>query len=293
MRRPGTILFPGWSPNGKRIVWADAPYANVPSPPGWQIWTANPDGTKPRLAVQGAALGEGLAQLDWYAPNSLAFLGHFSLFQAPLPRGKPKQLASDVGDVFSHDAAGDRFAYIASACGQGLRPSRIVVLDRRTNTRLLIGDPAAQYSEPTLSPDGSQVAFTSPDGLTVAGVDGTNVHRVASPGNCPSWSPDGSHILFVGANGSLVAIARRRTSDASGVHVALARRRHRRAREAHHAVLSSTAARTSALNARASTCSPSRMSIARRTFPSRLELKRFAGSGSEAPFAKVSFTTAL
>src|SRR5258706_16273333 len=49
----------------------------------------------------------------------------------------------------------------------------------------------------------------------------------------------------------------------------------------------------SALKAAASTFSPSWMSIARRTFPSRLELKRRAGSFSDAPFAKVSFTTFL
>src|SRR5437867_12112099 len=35
------------------------------------------------------------------------------------------------------------------------------------------------------------------------------------------------------------------------------------------------------------------MSIARRTFPSRLELKRRAGSFRNAPLAKVSFTTFL
>src|SRR6267142_5420049 len=35
------------------------------------------------------------------------------------------------------------------------------------------------------------------------------------------------------------------------------------------------------------------MSIARRTFPSRLELKRRAGSLSDAPLAKVSFTAFL
>jgi len=54
-----------------------------------------------------------------------------------------------------------------------------------------------------------------------------------------------------------------------------------------------TAAFTSALNARASTVSPSWMSIARRTLPSRLELKRRAGSGVVAPLAKVSFTAFL
>src|SRR3954471_8633771 len=59
------------------------------------------------------------------------------------------------------------------------------------------------------------------------------------------------------------------------------------------APLSAIASRMSALNADASTSSPSWMSIARRTFPSRLELKRRAGSSRDAPLAKVSFTTLL
>src|SRR5579864_1456602 len=54
-----------------------------------------------------------------------------------------------------------------------------------------------------------------------------------------------------------------------------------------------TAARTSALNAPASTSSPSWMSIARLTFPSRLELKSLAASFNEAPLAKVNFTIDL
>ena len=58
-------------------------------------------------------------------------------------------------------------------------------------------------------------------------------------------------------------------------------------------LLTATAWRTSALKADSSTSSPSWMSIARRTFPSRLELKRRAGSFRDAPLAKVSFTTFL
>src|SRR5213594_5111465 len=56
-------------------------------------------------------------------------------------------------------------------------------------------------------------------------------------------------------------------------------------------LLRATAWRTSPLKADPSTSSPSWMSIARRTFPSRLELKRRAGSFSDAPLANVSFTT--
>src|SRR5689334_4337838 len=56
---------------------------------------------------------------------------------------------------------------------------------------------------------------------------------------------------------------------------------------------SATAAFTSVLNARASTVSPSWMSIARRVPASRLALKRRFGSGRLAPFANVSFTAFL
>src|SRR6202165_1286278 len=52
-----------------------------------------------------------------------------------------------------------------------------------------------------------------------------------------------------------------------------------------------TAAFTSALNAPASTFSPSWMSITLRVLPSKLELKRREGSGILVPRANVSFTT--
>src|SRR5262249_20420372 len=54
-----------------------------------------------------------------------------------------------------------------------------------------------------------------------------------------------------------------------------------------------TAARTRVFNASSSIVSPSWKSIARRVLPSRLELKRRAGSFSAAPLAKVIFTTFL
>ena len=54
-----------------------------------------------------------------------------------------------------------------------------------------------------------------------------------------------------------------------------------------------TAARMSVFNASSSIVSPSRTSMARLVFPSRLALKRPAGSGKAAPLANVIFTTFL
>src|SRR4051794_6435716 len=56
---------------------------------------------------------------------------------------------------------------------------------------------------------------------------------------------------------------------------------------------SATAARTRLFSASPSIASPSRKSMARRVFPSRLELNSPAGSSSAAPFANVIFTTLL
>src|SRR5205807_6683404 len=58
-------------------------------------------------------------------------------------------------------------------------------------------------------------------------------------------------------------------------------------------VFSATAARMSAWSAFSSILSPSWKSMARLVLPSRLELKRPEGSASEAPLAKVIFTTFL
>ena len=54
-----------------------------------------------------------------------------------------------------------------------------------------------------------------------------------------------------------------------------------------------TAARMRPFRASSSISSPSRKSIARRVFPSRLELNRPEGSSRDAPLAKVIFTTCL
>src|SRR3954468_14290498 len=57
--------------------------------------------------------------------------------------------------------------------------------------------------------------------------------------------------------------------------------------------LSATAARRRSFKAVSLTFSPSWMSMARRTFPSRLELNRPEGSGNAAPLANVILTTFL
>jgi len=69
-------------------------------------------------------------------------------------------------------------------------------------TTRLTDHPAAD-KEPTWSPDGTRIAFTSdrdgPHGIHVMNADGTNQHRLTDwPGldTEPAWSPDGTKIAF-------------------------------------------------------------------------------------------------
>lgn len=203
----GTQLFPAWSPDGTHIAWMSAPLANVASPPAWQLWEAGADGSGAHEVTGGGKLSEGVDQLDWFAPSQFAVVGNFSVFVAAT-NGGVKTLAVDIGDEASHDVHGDRFAFGVSRCGQSLCPSRIAVLDRSTGKRALIGGPTSRYYDPTLSPDGGRVAFTSPNGLVVARTDGTDVHRIVSgPVSCPYWSPDGRRISYVGPDGSLRVVS--------------------------------------------------------------------------------------
>ncbi len=112
---------------------------------------------------------------------------------APLPPSSPAPSAprlpaggADGHIVFQTRSGGD--IYIMNANGSGLR--------RLTNG-----------FEPTLSPDGRQVAFTrwdEPRGLWLINTDGTGEHLLfgANRPRSATWSPDGSAIVFEEWTGS-------------------------------------------------------------------------------------------
>ena len=67
------------------------------------------------------------------------------------------------------------------------------------NATPILNDPQRDEGGPTLSPDGSRIAFHQSDavgGIFVAGATGESVRRVTDAGFDPAWSPDGTQLVF-------------------------------------------------------------------------------------------------
>jgi Tol biopolymer transport system component len=91
---------------------------------------------------------------------------------------------------------GKSFAYVSSQSGN--RDIYVQRVDGRTAINIT-NDSQADDSEPSFSPDGSQIAFRSErdgGGIFLMGVTGESVRRLTNEGHNPSWAPDGKRIAY-------------------------------------------------------------------------------------------------
>lgn len=110
------------------------------------------------------------------------------------------------GAIFSKDG---QFIYLGMSHGKGSADIYKINLKGEVIKQLTQGPAGAINVEPTLSPDGNQIAFSSERGgrpmIYVMSSDGTNVKRLTFKGSfnsSPSWSPDGKKIAFAGQDNS-------------------------------------------------------------------------------------------
>ena len=112
------------------------------------------------------------------------------------------QPGMNSGAIFSRDG---NHIYLSMSMGSGSADIYKINLKGEIVQRLTKGPAGAINVEPSLSPDGSKIVFSSERGgrpmLYVMNSDGSNVKRLTFRGkfnSSPSWSPDGSKIAFAG-----------------------------------------------------------------------------------------------
>jgi Tol biopolymer transport system component len=216
----GTADAPTWSPDGTQIAWYGYRWPRPPHHHASGSWN-----TLRAICISDAA-GKNLHQLrntvcsercsaftdpvgrlDWVSPTLLLAGTDFGVFGVSVGQ-KPKLLGKTGPVPYSLDANGDRVASGVNLCSGCAGPVKI----RSVPSGALvgaIGGTKLVNSAPSLSPDGTQVAFarrpatdSGRPSLWTAAADGSRLQRLERNADNPLWSPAGDRIAYIALTGT-------------------------------------------------------------------------------------------
>jgi len=205
---------PTWSPDGQQIVYYGTrwpkpshPHRN-PNDILQAICTANADGTNAqplRYTVCSENCLDPPSPFVWLQ-SGIVYLRSGDIFRL-VPGSKPQRIARPKAVSFVANATGTRIATEKYYPGCQGCAAPVTILDAQSGA--VVGKAGGKKFDnvnPSLSPDGSQVAF-EPDasnnpgktyGIWTANANGGHLRQLVKSGQQPLWSPAGGKIAYTG-----------------------------------------------------------------------------------------------
>ena len=215
----GTVNAPAWSPDGTQIAWFGYRWPLPPNHHATGSWNtlrafcaSGSDGRNlhqvPRTVCGERCpnnLGDPPGQLDWVGPTLLVYGSDDGVHTVSVGQ-KPKLLTRKGPIPYSLDSNGDRVATAMLAPGCMACSGPVTIRSVPSGAVIgVVGGTKLLNTEPSLSPDGTQVVFTRSSGknaeakpsLWTASADGTHLKRLESGGESALWSPAGNRIAYL------------------------------------------------------------------------------------------------
>jgi len=214
-----------WSPNGKRIAFVGTGFGSS------AICVADRNGRHRRPLPSATCPRSGYcrlintpAELYWVRRNRLVYGDVKGIFAVPVGAGKAHRIgvSNDTFGAFAVDAAGDRLAYGGPACCDTGPGTPVTVLSIPSGRPVgKVGGIEVDNTDPSLSPDGRQVAFVGPSGIWSASATGGHPRRLEQCYSDPVRSPTGKWIACTGGPARRTGLALVVVSPQTGASIKL------------------------------------------------------------------------